>query len=583
LPADRFRIFLASPSGLDDYRRAARDQFEQIRTDVASRCGIDVDAIGWEDISPGFGRPQSVINPKLDTCNVLVGILGKQLGTPTGVAASGFVEEYDRMAARARTGEDVAIWVYLLPLPDEALADPGEKLKAVLEFRERLFDEALVKLVRNIDDFGGQLYRDLNSLVLDADERRRQRSESAAAPVDNEERQAPKQDHSGEAGRQLRELLTAAAKEAPLPPQTFLEEGLPLARLGLWVSAWDGWAFAGEIFGVHPLNRLYTMRDSVALAEQEKRHVLRSMCGQRSVAPGWALMRYSDDQAAAALVTVALGDRRDDIRAAAFRMLDKPLLDAWLANNDDVDQRNVFAAMANEIDRLNDFARDAMIDFAARYGGAAADDFLSALTTGESGKQQAWQALIRLRVSSDLPGAIAAVAEAEIEPNDKTISAFRAAVAGAEVSTIERLASAPSVTLRLFAVEVLGTRDPPASGVLKRLLDDPSNAVALAAFAALYEVDGMKAELAAASARLQQRESLRYDDRLSRGQVRQLDTEQLIQSLNWIDIGSINAYRVLAEERWDEFGPAVRRDLADGFRTFAEKSRALYARRLGPQ
>jgi hypothetical protein len=79
LQADRFRIFLASPSGLDDYRRSARDQFEHIRMNVASRRGIDFDAIGWEDLPPGFGRPQSVINPKLDECNVLIGILREWL------------------------------------------------------------------------------------------------------------------------------------------------------------------------------------------------------------------------------------------------------------------------------------------------------------------------------------------------------------------------------------------------------------------------------------------------------------------------------------------------------------------------
>ena len=59
----------------------------------------------------------------------------------------------------------------------EDLADPGEKLKAVLAFRDRLYSEALVKKFQNVDQFGALLYRDLSLLVLAADEARRQRSE----------------------------------------------------------------------------------------------------------------------------------------------------------------------------------------------------------------------------------------------------------------------------------------------------------------------------------------------------------------------------------------------------------------------
>jgi hypothetical protein len=190
--------------------------------------------------------------------------LGKRVGTPTGKAASGFVEEYDRMEARANSGEDVAVWIYTLELTAEDLADPGDKLKAVLAFREWLFREALVKEVRNVDDFAAQLYRDLVSLVLEADERRQQSTESVSPPKAEMARPVPRQEPSDEAGRRLHELLTDAAAVAPLLPESFHRDRLPLARL----STWEGWYFT-RFTELHGLIELVPSRSSPRLEERQ--------------------------------------------------------------------------------------------------------------------------------------------------------------------------------------------------------------------------------------------------------------------------------------------------------------------------
>lgn len=584
MQADGFRIFLASPGGLDDYRRAAREQFEHIRLTIASPRRIDFDPIGWEDIPPGFGRPQSLINPKLDECNVLVGILGKQLGTPTGEAVSGFVEEYERMAARAGKGEHVAIWIYTLRLAAEDLADPGDKLKAVLAFRERLYKEALVKEFRNVDDFAMQLYRDLISLVANADERRRERGESGASAEPEEARPVPKQGRSDEAGSQLHELLAEAADAAPSLPERFREQRFPLARLALWLSTWEGWYFTNETFGVHQLNRIYVMRAEAVLSPLETRHVLRSLCAHRGVAPGWALLGYDNDRAAPELLMLATGDADDAVRIGAFEMLEPEPINEWLAREDvQLDRRLVFSRLCEQVDELSDAVRAAMIAFAERMGDREARDFLASLADRDSTKRQAMNALIRSRAAEEPERALELAARTDIDLDDGTIAAVRVTASEAALAELERLAVARDERLRIVAVQLLARRGTDAGPTLVARLDDPADDVALAAFMGLCELSDPDTDLTAVYTKVIEREDLKFDDGLRMALDRTRDTRALRDLVNWLEIGTASAYQVLAEERWDAFQDTVRRDLADRFKAFAEESRARVTESFDPE
>jgi hypothetical protein len=73
MEAEKLKIFLTRPSGLDEYRLAARECAEQIRRHLAASAGVAFELVGWEDAVPDFGRPQAVLNPLLDECDVLVG------------------------------------------------------------------------------------------------------------------------------------------------------------------------------------------------------------------------------------------------------------------------------------------------------------------------------------------------------------------------------------------------------------------------------------------------------------------------------------------------------------------------------
>ena len=89
-----YRIFIASPSDVAQERELAREIIARVSKAQASRK-IVLEARGWEDVAPGLGRPQALINPEVKQADLLVGILWKRFGTNTGVAESGTEEEFN--------------------------------------------------------------------------------------------------------------------------------------------------------------------------------------------------------------------------------------------------------------------------------------------------------------------------------------------------------------------------------------------------------------------------------------------------------------------------------------------------------
>ncbi len=92
----------------------------------------------------GFGRPQHLINEEMDQCDLLLGMIWKRWGTPPGQDgeySSGFQEEFERSLARREQSGSPEISLFFKQIPDEFMADPGEDLKKVQEFRETIITE----------------------------------------------------------------------------------------------------------------------------------------------------------------------------------------------------------------------------------------------------------------------------------------------------------------------------------------------------------------------------------------------------------------------------------------------------------
>src|SRR6266568_927686 len=142
-----YRIFIATPGGLDEERRAFQRVTEEYNESDATRRGVIFLPIGWEVTLGGVGRPQTLINKDLRECDYLVLVLWDRWGSPTGndqaPFTSGTEEEYE-VAMECLADQDCPmrqLVVFFKAVDERKLSDPGEQLKKVLAFREKLEKE----------------------------------------------------------------------------------------------------------------------------------------------------------------------------------------------------------------------------------------------------------------------------------------------------------------------------------------------------------------------------------------------------------------------------------------------------------
>ncbi|MFZ0333459.1 MAG: hypothetical protein WBL66_17545 [Candidatus Acidiferrales bacterium] len=102
-----------------------------------AQTGIMLHPVRWETHSyPAAGdRPQGIINRQIvDSAHLLVGIFGNRLGTPTGEAQSGTIEEIERFR---KTGRHVALYFSNAPVPRNADRNQLEALEKYQKERQQ--------------------------------------------------------------------------------------------------------------------------------------------------------------------------------------------------------------------------------------------------------------------------------------------------------------------------------------------------------------------------------------------------------------------------------------------------------------
>lgn len=140
-------VFLASPGDLSDERRAASLVVDEFNAELAEELGYLVKLVGWEDTVSVFGRPQATINRELERCELFVGLMWKKWGTPPDTAGkytSGFEEEFWTSVERKSTDVQSEISLLFKEVDQELLDDPGDELKKVLAFRDRLIAQKII-------------------------------------------------------------------------------------------------------------------------------------------------------------------------------------------------------------------------------------------------------------------------------------------------------------------------------------------------------------------------------------------------------------------------------------------------------
>lgn len=150
------RVFIATPGGLDEERRAFREELREYNEVDAVRRGLLFTPVGWEDTLGGARRPQSLINHDLVTCDWFVLVLWNRWGSAPdieGPYTSGCEEEFDLalecLKDPSRPMREVV--VFFKWVDPQQLADPGPQLQKVLEFRRRL-EESKEHLFMTFDE-----------------------------------------------------------------------------------------------------------------------------------------------------------------------------------------------------------------------------------------------------------------------------------------------------------------------------------------------------------------------------------------------------------------------------------------------
>lgn len=154
-----FKILIASPSDVQEEREIAVKTIQEWNDLNSSERQVVLLPLRWETHSaPEYGkRPQEVINRQVvDHCDLLVGVFWTRIGSPTGLADSGTIEEIERVASQGKP-----IMLYF----SQAKQDPDkidvEQLSKLRRFKEKTFPRGLLETFSNQIEFRDKLAKQL--------------------------------------------------------------------------------------------------------------------------------------------------------------------------------------------------------------------------------------------------------------------------------------------------------------------------------------------------------------------------------------------------------------------------------------
>lgn len=269
------KVFLASPGDLAEERKAAKGIVDEYNGQLADALGYQVELVGWEDTLPGVGRPQAIINRDLDGCDLFIGMLWKRWGTQPGAEpyTSGFEEEFDRSMTRNAKEGRPEINLLLKDLDEASLADPGDHLKKVIAFKDKVFAEKklLAGSFADVRDFEGKFRKCIQGYVISlADKDRASESEKDKAPLAETQSTPatgpePTTPLTVEGAIFLRNFLTTAEKATEEHP--LVADDVARVRLLSIIAAVQG--NDQQSLGAHDANLLFKARTKFEFGRRE--------------------------------------------------------------------------------------------------------------------------------------------------------------------------------------------------------------------------------------------------------------------------------------------------------------------------
>lgn len=273
------KVFLASPGDLADERKAAKAVVEEFNTQFADVFGCQVVLVGWEDTVSVFGRPQATINRELERCELFVGLMWKKWGTPpdtTGTYSSGFEEEYETTIRRRLSEDRPEISILFKEIDSELLLDPGNDLKKVLAFKEKLIAEKKIFFESFVDirEFERKIRRCISNYVIGLrDQEAEEVSVQNQAPKPSGENEQSAGEVSStqetplsiEGAKFLREFISKTERDAENEPITAVE----VARFRLLANIVGNRGNDENSLGVHDANLLFADGSHINFGRRE--------------------------------------------------------------------------------------------------------------------------------------------------------------------------------------------------------------------------------------------------------------------------------------------------------------------------
>lgn len=157
-------VFLASPGDVTKERAAVRKAAEEVNRTTGEHDGFVLVVKGWEThtrpAATKKGRAQDAIFEQIGAYDIFVGIMWARVGTPTGKAASGTIEEYEAARlqwSRRRKHKPSVMFYFRRTLTTAIDALNADQLKAVQTFKKRVFQNGLAREYGTVPEFEGLL------------------------------------------------------------------------------------------------------------------------------------------------------------------------------------------------------------------------------------------------------------------------------------------------------------------------------------------------------------------------------------------------------------------------------------------
>ena len=493
MPSTRniLRVFLASPSDLEDERLAIRDVVNEINECWADEIGYQVELMGWEETIAGYGRPQHIINQDLDRCDLFIGMIWKRWGTPPdidGQFTSGFHEEFERSLARREQSGGPEISLFFKKISDDLMGDPGEDLKKVLNFRKQIISEKeiLYQEFSAVEDMQGLARRCISKFMSRAkatdessqpDEVRAKRSKSNSQETQSENENPKLSPLSAEGFAFLEGLVKKIGHAGAIDDLSTYE----IARFRLLANSISKPGNEELYYGVHDANILYSARaEGIKFGRREIRFLTR--LGFRYLAnenvPLWCWYSATSSMRLDVAFLLSFTGTNDEQKIGAIRVL--VALSKELPTNDDpIKKKWLIDAWFS--DNSSTLVRSAALGYLAKKG--TAEEYSTAkeeYERNESGTSlAALECMIRILLRDGQEyAAQQLVLESQIESlNSDTLQEVLNGFDNMDTEILLHGLEHRNAPIRLRTLEILCSRDALEHNMIERLLEDSDASV----------------------------------------------------------------------------------------------------------